>query len=253
VFLDEIGELPLELQPKLLRALEERVIRRLGSTQPVRLDLQIIAATNRNLREAVREGRFRADLYYRLEALRLTIPPLRARREDIPQLVEHFCYRTRAEVEPDQIEALKAEFSRHEWPGNVRELRNAVERAVLLGSLDADAFTPTGPADSGSMERLATVESVDAVASDAEAPSTPDAEGSPGEGDGIAATGQLAGSAISPSFRAAKEAAVAQWERNYLGRLVREAAGNLSRAARLAQIDRGHLRDLLRHHGIQIR
>jgi DNA-binding NtrC family response regulator len=261
VFLDEIGELPLELQPKLLRALEERVIRRLGSTQPVRLDLQIIAATNRNLRESVRQGRFRADLYYRLEALRLTIPPLRDRREDIPQLVEHFCYRTRAEVEPDQIEALKTEFSRHQWPGNVRELRNAVERAVLLGSLDADGFTPPAGSGPDGPDLLGTVDpveaAIDGLTIDVEASSNfregASPEGNSPESIPAGDSGRFASAGVSLSFRAAKEAAIAQWERNYLGRVVREAAGNLSRAARMAQIDRGHLRDLLRHHGIQIR
>jgi DNA-binding NtrC family response regulator len=244
VFLDEIGELPMELQPKLLRALEERVVRRLGSTQPVRLDVQIIAATNRNLKEAVREGRFRADLYYRLEALRLTIPPLRERREDIPQLVEHFCYRTRAEVEPEQIEALKTELSRHSWPGNVRELRNAVERAVLLGALDGDAFTPMAAAEA---QAKAVAPSHVHRNDTAPVPTVADPESAPAD---PAEASWFSGEGATPSFRAAKEAAVAQWERNYLGRLVHEAGGNLSRAARMAQVDRGHLRDLLRHHGI---
>jgi transcriptional regulator with PAS, ATPase and Fis domain len=131
VFLDEIGELPLELQPKLLRALEERVVRRLGSSQTVRLDLQIIAATNRNLLQAVREGRFRADLYYRLEALRLTIPPLRERREDILPLASLFIDEF-AKGRARFSEAVAACLDRYPWPGNVRELRNAMERAVLL-------------------------------------------------------------------------------------------------------------------------
>jgi DNA-binding NtrC family response regulator len=246
VFLDEIGELPLELQPKLLRALEERVVRRLGSALPVRLDVQIIAATNRNLIEAVREGRFRADLYYRLEALRLTIPPLRDRREDIPQLVEHFCYRTRAEVEPEQIETLKTEFARQQWPGNVRELRNAVERAVLLGALDADIFTPPGPTSPipQSQPTLTLIPGGDDGLTEPPA----DAAANPGEDSDDPSW--FAPDGVSQSFRAAKEAAVAQWERTYLARLMREAGNNLSRAARLAQIDRGHLRDLLRHHSI---
>jgi two-component system response regulator GlrR len=220
VFLDEIGELPLELQPKLLRALEERVIRRLGSTQTVHFDVQVIAATNRNLRQAVSEGRFRADLYYRLEALRLTIPALRERRDDIPALVEHFCRRTMADVDDGLIEVLKQKFASQEWLGNVRQLRNAVERAVLLGTFDddPDLMTPTlhltpPPAD----------------ARDSGPPAA-------------------AGAEPRPSFREVKEAAVARWERDYLSQLMRDAGGNLSRAARLARIDRGHLRDLLRHH-----
>jgi two-component system response regulator GlrR len=220
VFLDEIGELPLELQPKLLRALEERVVRRLGSTQTVHFDVQVIAATNRNLRQAVSEGRFRADLYYRLEALRLTIPALRERRDDIPALVEHFCRRTMADVDDGLIEVLKQKFASQEWLGNVRQLRNAVERAVLLGTFDddPDLMTPAlhltaPPADSRD-----------------------------------AALPAAAGTEPRPSFREVKEAAVARWERDYLSQLMRDAGGNLSRAARLARIDRGHLRDLLRHH-----
>jgi DNA-binding NtrC family response regulator len=215
VFIDEIGELPMDLQPKLLRALEERVVRRLGSSHAIRLDVQIIAATNRNLRQAVTDGRFRADLYYRLEALRLTIPPLRERREDIPQLVEHFYQRTRAEVEPERLEELKAEFVKRPWPGNVRELRNAVERAVLLGALEGDVLTPAAPR--------------------ADSTPTPVPVGD--------------APAVLP-FRTAKEIAISRWEQTYLSRLMQDADGNLSRAARLAQIDRGHLRDLLRHHRI---
>jgi DNA-binding NtrC family response regulator len=132
VFLDEVGELPLDLQGKLLRALEERVIKRIGSTKPTRLDVRVIAATNRDLREEVNRGRFRADLYYRLNVLRLRIPPLRERREDIPLLVQHYYrifVRDDAAVAPEPLVASLAE---HAWPGNVRELRSAVERAVLM-------------------------------------------------------------------------------------------------------------------------
>src|SRR6185295_2732976 len=144
MFLDEIGELPLEVQPRLLRALEERTIRRVGSTKPVHLDVQIIAATNRDLREAVGRGQFRADLYYRLDAVRLTMPALRQRREDIPALVEHFCRRTRADVPAEFVEQMKTDFLARPWPGNVRELRNAVERAVLLEDLTGDPTTVDG-------------------------------------------------------------------------------------------------------------
>jgi DNA-binding NtrC family response regulator len=225
VFLDEIGELPLELQPKLLRALEERVIRPVGGTRTVHLDVQVIAATNRDLRQAVQHGSFRADLYYRLEALRLTIPPLRERREDVPALVAHFCRSSGVSVSAARVEALQAEFSRQSWPGNVRELRNAVERALLLGvmsSVDAPSMEPTlpGAADPTLREQAAGV-----------AP-RPWSDASP------------------TSFRAAKEAAVAEWERDFLERLMRETDGNISRAARLVHVDRGHLRDLLRQHGI---
>jgi DNA-binding NtrC family response regulator len=131
VFLDEVGELPLDLQGKLLRALEERVIKRIGSTRPLRLDVRVIAATNRDLREEVNRGRFRADLYYRLNVLRLRIPPLRERREDIPVLVQHY-YRVCMGDDAAVPEALVSSLAQHAWPGNVRELRSAVERAVLM-------------------------------------------------------------------------------------------------------------------------
>jgi DNA-binding NtrC family response regulator len=132
VFLDEVGELPLDLQAKLLRALEERSVKRIGSVKPTRLDVRILAATNRDLREAVNRNRFRADLYYRLNVVRLRIPALRERREDIPLLVQHFY---RIFTGNDQAVApveLVAPLQEHTWPGNVRELRSSVERAVLL-------------------------------------------------------------------------------------------------------------------------
>ena len=132
IFLDEIGELPLDLQAKMLRALEERVIKRIGSTRPVRLDVRIIAATNRDLREAVNRGRFRADLFYRLDVARLRLPPLRDRREDIPRLVTHYARVFTGDAAALPPPSLVAAFAEHSWPGNVRELRSAVERAVLF-------------------------------------------------------------------------------------------------------------------------
>jgi DNA-binding NtrC family response regulator len=237
VFLDEIGELPLELQPRLLRALEERVVRPVGSTRSVQLDVQVVAATNRDLRQAVRAGTFRADLYYRLEALRLTVAPLRERREDIPHLVAHFCRMSRVPTSPARVATLQAEFSRHPWPGNVRELRNAVERAVLLGvidNLDLPSMDPTVQVavDPTMGERINQSEHSPAPVRQTQPNRTQTAEFD------------------VTSFRAAKEAAVAQWEHDFLQRLMRETDGNISRAARLAHIDRGHLRDLLRQHGI---
>jgi two-component system, NtrC family, response regulator GlrR len=141
VFLDEIGELPLELQAKLLRALEERVVKRIGSQRLVRLDVRVIAATNRDLRESVNRGTFRADLYYRLDVVRLRIPPLRERREDIPLLVQHFYRIFTADDQATPPEALVAALREHGWPGNVRELRSAVERAVLMA--DPAVIDPT--------------------------------------------------------------------------------------------------------------
>jgi transcriptional regulator with AAA-type ATPase domain len=129
VFLDEIGELPLELQAKLLRAVETRTIRRVGGTKPIQCDVRVIAATNRDLAVEVNRGTFRADLYFRLAVARLSVPPLRERREDIPLLVEHFIEQLGGRRPPDDFMGwAKAQ----PWPGNVRELRNAVERATVL-------------------------------------------------------------------------------------------------------------------------
>jgi two-component system, NtrC family, response regulator GlrR len=211
VFLDEIGELPLDMQPKLLRAIEDRVVKRVGGNEPVRLDIRIVAATNRDLRAEINQGRFRSDLYYRLNTFRLRIPPLRERRDDIVLLVAHFYRQLSPGGEPPPAELL-TELARHDWPGNVRELRAAVERAVLLDdpavwrALSGDAPVPAGD------HRFA---------------------------DGT-------------SFRAAKERAVAAWERAYVHDLIARHDGNLSRAARAVRMDRNHLRELLRRHQITV-
>jgi Nif-specific regulatory protein len=140
VFLDEIGELAPSLQVKLLRVLQEREFERVGGTHPIRINIRLIAATNRDLEEAVRKGEFRQDLYYRLAVVNLTLPPLRERREDIPMLARHFAqkYAMRCRIKPKPIsrEAMAA-LVNYEWPGNVRELENAVERALVMGSSDA--------------------------------------------------------------------------------------------------------------------
>jgi transcriptional regulator with GAF, ATPase, and Fis domain len=134
IFLDEIGELPLELQVKLLRVIQENEFERLGGTKTIKVDVRIIAATNRNLKHEVENGRFREDLWYRLNVYPITVPPLRQRREDIPLLVEHFVNgyakkfgKTITSVSPRALQI----FQSHSWPGNVRELANAIERAVI--------------------------------------------------------------------------------------------------------------------------
>jgi formate hydrogenlyase transcriptional activator len=135
LFLDEIGDIPAELQPKLLRVLQEREFERLGATQTNRVDVRIIAATSRDLRKMVAEGRFRSDLYYRLNVFPVRLPALRERPEDIPLLVHHFV-KLCAELMNKSVEhispkAMKALVD-HRWPGNVRELQNLIERAVIL-------------------------------------------------------------------------------------------------------------------------
>ena len=130
VLLDEVGELPLELQPKLLRVIESRTLRRLGEREPRKVDVRFLAATHRDLREMVNEGTFREDLYFRLAVLPIRVPPLRERLEDIPMLVQHFV----PEAQRDRVgPEVLAELAARPWPGNVRELRNVVERALAFG------------------------------------------------------------------------------------------------------------------------
>jgi DNA-binding NtrC family response regulator len=169
LFLDEIGELPLELQPKLLRALQDGEIKPVGGTEPVRVDVRVVAATNRDLREQIAAGRFREDLFYRLAVITIDVPPLRARRGDIAELARHFAEaaahrakRGRVELTPAAIAWLESQ----EWPGNVRELENCIERAVVLASgdaIDVDDVRPRGAAASSARPAIATASSIDAV------------------------------------------------------------------------------------------
>ncbi|MCA9621662.1 MAG: sigma-54-dependent Fis family transcriptional regulator, partial [Myxococcales bacterium] len=208
VFLDEIGELPLDMQPKLLRALEDRQVKRIGGHAPVHLDVRVIAATNRDLRAEVNRGGFRADLFYRLHVAHLRIPPLRERREDLLLYAQHF-YEQLCPEQPELPRALAEALVRADYPGNVRELRAAVERAVLFG------------------------------------------EPMPAQGIGLAPSLPPADHDLSRPFRVVKEEVVAEWERGYLRALFDAAGGNVSKAARMARMDRNHLRELLQRRGIQ--
>jgi formate hydrogenlyase transcriptional activator len=137
LFLDEVGEIPLELQPKLLRLLQERELERLGGTRTIRIDVRVVAATNRNLHAMVGTQRFRDDLYYRLNVFPIAIPPLRERLEDIEALVHHFVHQFARHLNRDidlvPTETLDA-LRRHSWPGNIRELENVIQRAVILST-----------------------------------------------------------------------------------------------------------------------
>ena len=164
MFLDEIGEVPLELQPKLLRVLQEREFERLGSTRTMRSDARLIAATNRDLQALVNEQKFRPDLYYRLNVFPVRVPALRERPEDIPLLVRHFVQqfsrRMGRAIDTISSEAMNS-LIRYPWPGNIRELQNVIERAVILSSgpvleIDREDFTchrisatPVSPPSSG--------------------------------------------------------------------------------------------------------
>jgi two-component system, NtrC family, response regulator len=213
IFLDEIGELPLELQPTLLRALDKKAIRRVGANLYEKVDVRIVAATNRDTRAAIAQKTFREDLYYRLAVIRVTLPPLRERGGDVPFLVDHFMRQLAGgrplTVSSDDMMRL----ARHPWPGNVRELRNVIERACALskgGTLNLD----------------------DAIG---DAGATP------------------VGFRTDLPFKEAKGQLVDQFEREYIVDLMRRHKLNLSAAAREAQIDRKHLRELLRKHGMDPR
>ena len=146
LFLDEVGDIPLELQPKLLRVLQEREFERLGNTTTIRVDVRVIAATNKNLSRLVGENKFRSDLFFRLNVFPLLIPPLKERREDIPLLCKYFAHiyakRMKKEIKVISEDTLH-DLQKYEWPGNVRELQNIVERAVIL--LDDGIFKPAVP------------------------------------------------------------------------------------------------------------
>ena len=146
LFLDELGELPLELQPKLLRVLERREIRRVGLNDVRKVDARIVAATNRSLAEEVGAGRFREDLYYRLAVVPVRLPPLRERADDIPLLIERFVRESSHGTGRKLDERLVGKFRTQAWPGNLRELRNAVARALSLGTASSsNPLTATGP------------------------------------------------------------------------------------------------------------
>jgi len=137
IFLDEVGELPLDMQAKLLRVLQEKEIERLGSNNVIKINVRVVAATNRNLEKEVAHGRFRIDLYYRLSVFPVTVPPLRERKEDIPALARHFCglyaQKHKKQVSGISDNALK-ELTAYSWPGNIRELENLIERSLILST-----------------------------------------------------------------------------------------------------------------------
>jgi DNA-binding NtrC family response regulator len=216
IFLDEIGEMPLDMQPKLLRALENREIRRAGENEARKVDVRVVAATNRNLEREVNRGRFREDLYFRLSVFTVRLPPLRERTDDIPELVRAFLERMGALDNERLFTApIFAELARHDWPGNVRELRNYIERAVVL----QDA----SEASRGNRE-----------SQDLDAP----------------AAGSM-GITIDAPFKTAKERLLTQFERGYLEQLMAWAGGNVSRASRKAKLDRMYLHRLLQRYEIK--
>src|SRR3989454_4520214 len=217
LFLDEVGDMPLDTQAKLLRASQEKEVERVGGNTPIRVDVRLIAATNQDLEAAVRAGRFREDLYYRLRVVELAIPPLVERREDIPLLIDHFlkdaAKRFGREVKPLTGEALRACLT-HPWKGNVRELRSAVEQALLLAP--GPEITP-----------------VDLFTSTPAAGAVPPPVALP-----------------PASFREAKERAVETFERDFLLGALRRHGGNITKAAEEMGMHRQNLQQKMRELGI---
>ncbi len=243
LFLDELGELPIDLQPKLLRALEQREIRRVGSSKPIKVDVRIIAATNRRLEEEVQAGRFRQDLFYRLSVVRLILPALRNRADDIPLLVDHFLATQPYNLGPDGTQRVRAAsqnalecLQKYDWPGNVRELVNAIERAISF-------------CDSGTIDALDLPEHIRSSrpSGRAETSSSPPAKSSPSAPtpDRNLTNGKIA-------FKTAKEKWVASFERDYIISLLTEHQGNISHAARDAEIDRKYFRKLMKKYEIDV-
>ncbi len=232
IFIDEIGELPLELQPKLLRVLEQREVRRVGSTKVRHVDVRVVAATNRNLRDEVAAGRFREDLYYRLAVVEIRLPALRERKEDLPLLVEHLLHRSEHNnarggrgvrgLSPE----VRALFESYHWPGNVRELANVIERAL--------------PFSDGSLITLDALPEALRAARPTVAP--------------VPRPTLPADTAISSlPLKDAKDALIEEFEKQYLIDLIERHDGNVSRAARTAGMDRKSITRLLKKHQIRYR
>jgi len=227
VFLDEIGELPLAMQTRLLRVLDQRTVKRIGSTRPRAVQIRVVAATHRDLAQMVREGSFRQDLYYRLGVVEVRLPPLRERLEDLPLLARHFLRRAGC-ANPDEVLTPRVleVLATRAWPGNARELRNVVERAVVLR--DGSGFEP--PARSPV------------------SPAASDPVGDPPGGNWLAPA--LPAGFLRRGYKDAKEELLTLYELLYFTRLVESHGNNISRIAAEADVDRHLVRNLLRKHGL---
>ncbi len=226
VFLDEISELPLELQTRLLRVLDRRTVTRIGTNTPRKVDVRLVAATNRDLAQEVKEGRFRQDLYYRLAVVRILLPPLRERKEDIALLARAFLERAGC-GDPDQIltENVIHDLRTRKWSGNVRELRNVMERLQVL--TDGSDLMEDGPSAQ-----------LQVAAGDAPA------------FDLSALEKILPAPFLDQSYKTAKELLLRQFEALYIRRLAERHGDNISRMARDAGVDRHVIRKLLAKHGL---
>jgi transcriptional regulator with GAF, ATPase, and Fis domain len=233
IFLDEIGELDINLQPKLLRVLENRELKRVGGDRVIKIDVRVVAATNRDLRAMVNASTFREDLYFRLSVIHVELPPLRERKDDIPALADVFLREigTRRGLPmsfaPDALQLMQS----HNWPGNVRELKNVVERAASLAEgmvvQRTDLMFNREPS----------------VGRSSAQPSAP-----PPSGDGA----NVVVAPVQPGldFKEAKQRVVDAFELHYLKQLLERHDGNITRSAQEAGLTRYHLRELLKRHGL---
>ncbi len=249
IFLDELGELSLELQPKLLRVLEQREVRRVGAPKPIPVDVRVIAATNRKLEEEVRNNRFREDLFYRLSVVRLFLPPLRDRIDDLPLLVKHFLKNSsfnrdaNANLKLRSIsrEALRA-MTLYTWPGNVRELLNVVERACSLADGDCIELTDLPEHIARCIESAPDSASLPAVSPRDALPSAKDEH----QTIDIRPTKDFS----NMTFKEAKEEWLASFEGDYIRTLLEKNGCNISQASRGSGIDRKYFRKLMKKYGI---
>jgi len=217
LFLDEIGELNITLQSKLLRVLQERQVRRVGGRKLLNVDVRIISATNRDLKNAIGEGSFREDLFYRINVISIPLPPLKERKDDIPLLanhyLKHFNKSRKNEVKGISVEAMEL-MERYHWPGNVRELQNVMERAVSL--MDSEFIAPEDLP-----EKMRRVDKFDAFKFPADS-----------------------------NFKKAKKDWMDLFEKRYLSDLLKRHNGNISKAALEAQVNRKTIHRLLKRHGL---
>ncbi len=218
IFLDEVGEMPMDMQPKLLRALEAREVRRTGENDARKIDVRVIAATNRSLEREVNRGRFREDLFFRLSVVTVRMPPLRRRLDDLELLIRVMLGSLNAEDSWQMFTpSVLADMRRHDWPGNVRELRNYVERSVVL-----EQTSPASQRRSGTSML------------------PPEPGAAPAEGVDL-----------DEPFRVAKEQLIFEFEQRYLKTLLEWSGGNVSKAARKAKMDRMYLYRLLQKHELR--
>jgi Nif-specific regulatory protein len=257
VFIDELGELPLAVQGRLLRVLQERAFERVGGTETVKVDVRIIAATNRDLEWMVQEGRFRADLYYRIRVVEVALPPLRERGEsDIRRLVAHFvsaAARRHGLREPQLTEAAIRRLVAHSWPGNVRELENCIESAVVLVEgevLDADTLPlPARSVAPVPSQRLRPESSLEPF--DSSVPAPLERPAVPVRASGSWARPKPAAASELEADLSRADLSLAEVERRHILKVLDVAAQNRTVAARLLGIGRNTLIRKLKDFGFQ--